>query len=224
MTSPRVGLVENVYLAGTHLSMGADDVRISAAYLETADYVRDTHAEVTRAPVWGTATEGAPDSPRKWRFDVRYRVGSSASGAAEYFTIQRLAASAGLFDLCLFKPIVETFSTCSGRTSFRLSAGIAVRAAGTAGAPGVLPGGLTLEAGYSAYATEVYADGVSISPTWESTRDANGRQTFTPAASYGFGSVLKVVYTPVFTVRRVSADPVFAHPQREWLSLTLESY
>lgn len=225
----REGLRENVYLAGTHLSSGAtDDLRISAAYIETADYVRDTSAVVTRAPVWGTATEAAPDSPRKWRVEMRYRIGANrvaeATVSAEYFFLQRLAAAAGLFDLCIFKPIVETFSACSGKTTFRLSAGIAVQQSGASGAPGVLPAGLTLLAGYSGYATEVYADDVAISPTWESVRDTNGRQAFTPAASYGVGSVIKVVYVPVFTARRIAADPIFIRPHGEAMRLLMETY
>ena len=224
----RKGLRENIYLAGTHLAGPCEDLRVSAAYIETADYVRDTSAVVTRAPVWGTSTVAAPDSPRKWRVEMRYRLGvrpaTDAAVSAEYFALQRLAADAGLFDLCIFKPIVETFSVCSGRTSFRLSAGIAVRQSGVSGAPGCLPGGLTLAATYAGYATEVYADDVAISPTWESARDANGRQAFTPAASYGFGSVLKVVYVPVFTARRVDASPVFQRPHSEFMRLIMETY
>lgn len=218
------GIREKTYLAGTHLSSGPEDLRVTWAYLETADYVRDTHADVTRAPAWGTATEGAPDSPRKWRFSVLYRMGATSTASAEYFSLQRIAGGSGLVDLCIFKPIVETFSTCAGRTSFRLSAGIAVRQSGASGAPGVLPAGLTLAAGYAGYATEVYADDVAISPTWESARDTNGRQAFTPALAYGYGSVIKVVYVPVFTVRRVTADPMYVHPHRERFDFVLESY
>ena len=228
MTTWRKGLRENIYLAGTHLANGPEGLRWSAAYLETADYVLDSSALVTRAPTWGTATMGAPDSPRKWRVEMTYRLGgkdvADATCSAEYFALQRLAASAGLFDLCLFKPIVETFSVCSGRTSFRLSAGIAVRQSGVSGVPGCLPGGLTLAAGYGGYATEVYADGVAISPTWESARDANGRQAFTPALTYGVGSVIKVVYVPVFTARRVDASPVFQRPCSEFMRLVMETY
>ena len=224
----RKGLRENVYLAGTHLAGPCEDLRVSAAYIETADYVRDTSAVVTRSPVWGTSAVGAPDSPRKWRIEMRYRLGvrpaTDAAVSAEYFALQRLAADAGLFDLCIFKPIVETFSQCSGRTSFRLSAGIAVQQSGSSGAPGCLPAGLTLLAGYSGYATEVYADGVSISPTWESARDTNGRQAFTPALTYGVGSVLKVVYVPVFTARRVVAEPIFQKPHGELVRLVMESF
>jgi len=216
----RAGLRENVYLAGTHLANGPESLRWSAAYIETADYVRDSSAIVTRAPTWGTATVGAPDSPRKWKVEILYRITTSA----EYFALQRLAASAGLFDCCIFKPIVETFSVLSGRTSFRLSAGIAVRQSGATGAPGCLPTSLTLAAGYSGYATEVYADGVAISPTWESARDTNGRQAFTPALTYGVGSVIKVVYVPVFTARRVTAEPVYQRPHTEYMRLVVESF
>lgn len=218
------GIREKTYLAGTHLSSGPEDIRQSVSYLETADYVRGGEAIVSRAPAWATATTAAPDSPRKWRFDLRYRVGATSSASAEYFTLQRVAAGSGLVDLCIFTPIVETFSILTGKTSFRLSAGIAVRESGATGAPGVLPTTLTLQAGYAAYATEVYADNVAISPTWESARDTNGRQAFTPALTYGWGSVIKVVYVPVFTVRRVSADPSFPPPHRESLTLVLESF
>lgn len=221
-----LGVTERIYLAGTYLASGAEVLKLSPAEIKTVNTRADGLTTEHYMRSWATSTIGAPRPIRKWRASFDYRLGASGTQAtddAEYLLFQRIGARAGFWDLCVFRPIVECFDGTS-LLQFRLSHGIAVQQSGASGAPGILPAGLTLNEGYAAYSTEVYGDGVLLNPanvTFDSARDANGRQKFTLVTNYFRVTCL---YVPVMTARRVSCEPVFVLPHGERARVTLESF
>lgn len=203
-------------------------VQAKPAYLETVEYFIDTHAHVDRPMTWSDEVLGiaSPDVARKWQLSLQW----DQLPRRDYVALQTILSQPGPLDVCLWRPIVETF-TCDGvKRIFTLSAMPAVDAFGTSlvTAP---------PQGYAAYTAQVYKDGVLALPfvfpddttptmgSWPTSPDALGRyQVGIPStgAVYAKDVVIEVYYVPTFRCRRAGAECTFPVAQRETLGLSLE--
>lgn len=217
------GLRDAVTIAGYSLALPpnstAEAVQAKPVYLETVEYFVDTTAHVDRPIAWGDELRGiaSPDVIRKWQIGMTW----DQLNRRDYIALHEIQSRPDSVEVCLWRPIVETF-TCDGvKRHFSLSARPAVREDGFAYVT-------SPPQGFEAYATQVYKNGVLTSGVtgFGNTADVLGRLPFQmpspTGAAYAKGTVIEVYYVPVFRCRRAGAECTFPVAQRETLALHLE--
>lgn len=205
-------------------------VQAKPQYLETVEYFIDTTAHVDRPLTWSDERLGiaSPDVARKWQVSLLWDTLSRR----DYVTLQTILALPGPLDVCLWRPIVETFTMDGVKRICTLSAMPAVienRWSTPISAIGT-PLVAHPPEGYRTYMAQVYVTGALQAysyPGWATGADALGRFPVgipgdPNVAVLAAGTVVEIYYVPVIRCRRAGAECTFPMPAAETLGLSLE--
>lgn len=201
------GIRQNIYLDGLILDVPASSVRWRVARAETVERLLNGYAVIDRPFIF----DGAPNVITKFSFDLAF----PGIAESDYEAIAAMEARSGFFDLCLWKPIVETFSGDGNTTTFRLLRRIAVEE---------IDGGFLPPDAATVYATVCKVEGsvdASFDPgTYDSETGATPFTLDTPPAA-GVDNVT-VFYVPLFYVRVLDPERDFSTPFNEATTLKME--
>lgn len=206
MSGSAPGIQQNIYLDGLNLAVPADRLRYRVSRAETVERLLNSYAVIDRP----SAYDGAPGVITKFSFEF----GFSSIAEADYQTVTEMESRSGFLDLCIWKPITETFSGDGLRTSFTLQRRIAIQ---------TISGGLLPADAATLYATICVADGDVKSITLDGVDAATGQQTFhLEAAPNAEEDNVTVFYVPLFYVRILDPERDFSTPFSESTSLRAE--
>ncbi len=227
------GLRDAVQIVGYAFTVPPNGgVQAVPQFLESVEYFIDGTAHVSRPLQWTDQTLGiaSPDVARKWQLKIPWET----LGTRDYIKLQELLSKPGPIDVCLWRPIVETFTMDGVKRTVTLSHTPAVVQNTYALATFPLLSGRALIAnppdGWRAYQAQVYVDGVLQVYGYASfgtAADALGRfpvgiPAESATATLAKDVVVEVYYVPVFRCRRAGAECTFPMAFDETLILNLE--
>jgi len=209
MSAAAPGIQQNIVLDGTIFAVPASAVRWRAARAETVERLLNGYAVIDRPFVF----DNAPTVITKYSFDLAY----PSIAEADYRAFTEVEVRAGFFDLCIWKPISETFSPDGTSTVYTILRRVALAA---------LDGGLIPAGASTTYATSITLSGVTVDPNDYTigTPDADTGATpitFDNAPAAG-EDTLRVFYVPLFYVRVLDPERDLSTPFIETTTLRLE--
>lgn len=194
------GIRQTVYLGGYTLALSPATISETPFRAETAERMANAFTVIDRPYLF----TGAPDVIRKFTWALEW----PSVNSADYQTFAEIESINGIFDFCLWRPIIETFSGDETSTGFYLMRRLADVALTTP------PGTWDPVTKINGIASENPA---FIAPT----EDGRTKMRFTPAPTTGTSNV-RVFYTPVYYVRVVRQTRDMTTPFAEKRVLLLE--
>jgi hypothetical protein len=196
MSGSAPGIQQNIYLDGIVLAVPAERVKARPARAETAERLLNSYAVIDRP----FAFDGAPTVITKYSFEFAF----PSIAEADYRKFTEIESRSGFLDLCLWKPITETFSGDGLTETFTL---LRREALSEIGAPYLPADAATL------YETICTVSGVEKTITLGTPDAATGRTPFTladpPAA---LEDNVRVFYVPLFLIRILDPEREFSTP------------
>jgi hypothetical protein len=200
------GIQQNIYLDGLNLAVPADRLNYRVSRAETVERLLNSYAVIDRP----YAFAGAPGVITKFSFEF----GFSSIAEADYQAVTEMESHSGFLDLCIWKPITETFSGDGTSVDFTLQRRIAIEE---------IDGGLLPADAATIYATVATVAGTPTSITLDDVDAATGRQAFhfasAPAAAE---DNVRVFYVPLFYVRILDPERDLSTPFSESTTLRAE--